>query len=55
MEWYWWVIIIVSVATVGLVLFMVLTAEEDQKAEEQLEDDGVDITNLSDEKVYKEL
>ena len=55
MEWYWWVIIIVSVATVGLVLFMVLTAEEDQKPEELVEDDGVDIIDLSDKKVYEEI
>ena len=55
MEWYWWVIIGVSVAVVGVVLYMVLFAEEEMAGEEAAEESGVDIVNLNDKKVLAAL
>ena len=43
LEWYWWVIIGVSVAVVGVVLYMVLFTEEEMAGEEAVEESGVDI------------
>ena len=39
MEWYWWLIIALSVLTVGAVLFVVLTAEDDMKTEDMKTED----------------
>ena len=53
MEWYWWVIIGVSVLVVAVVLFMLLSGGEEEEAAEEAAE--VQITDLNDPKVLKAL
>ena len=53
MEWYWWVIIGVSVLVVAVVLYMLLAGGEEEAAAEEAAE--VQITDLNDPKVLKAL
>ena len=53
MEWYWWVIIGVSVLVVAVILFMLLSGGEEEVAAEEAAE--VEITDLNDPKVLKAL
>ena len=52
MEWYWWLIIALSVLTVGAVLFVVLTAEDDMKTEDMKTEEQVDDDIQEEEESY---
>ena len=55
LEWYWWVIIGVSVLVVGVVLYMLLAGGDEEAAEEKMEAKPEQLFDLSDDKVVAAL
>ena len=54
MEWYWWVIIGVSVLVVAVVIIMLMSGDEEEAAEEKVAEQH-DTIDLNDPKVLKAL